>query len=252
MNKLIKAEFYRSMRSGIFLPIYALMSLFTIYTTFLMYRDSSVVDGDGYELVAFLASYSEGGVIVLGEVISIIISLMIGKLYSDRFHYYEIMDGANTHHIILSKLIVYNIYSLVIVVVPVAVSYTAIAVNYGTGGIEKPWLPILILAIIIMNATSLVLLISMIIRRAIIGTVISYCYSMIIIMLYLFYDAEITGVRNKIAGFLFDTSPCIQITKLGYDYTSAKYIAMVAGSFVVTVSLLYTLTYISHRRKNFR
>ena len=177
---------------------------------------------------------------------------MIGKLYSDRFHYYEIMDGANTHHIILSKLIVYNIYSLVIVVVPAAVSYTAVAVNYGTGGIEKPWLPILLLTIIIMNATSLVLLLSMIIRRAIIGAVISYCYAMIIIMLYMFYDAEITGVSNKFTGFLFDTSPYIQITKLGYDYTSAEYIAMVAGSFVVTVSLLYTLTYISHRRKNFR
>ena len=74
MNKLIKAEFYRSMRSGIFLPIYALMSLFTIYMTFLTYRDSSLVDGDGYELFAFLASYSEGGVMVLGEVIGIIIS----------------------------------------------------------------------------------------------------------------------------------------------------------------------------------
>lgn len=251
MNKLIKAEFYRSMRSGIFLPIYVLMSLFTIYMTFLTYK-AGVDCEDGTELFWFLASYSETGAMVLSEVIGIIISLMIGKLYSDRFHYYEIMDGANTHHIILSKLIVYNIYSLVIVVVPAAVSYTAVAVNYGTGGIEKPWIPILLLTIIVIHATSLVLLISMIIRRAIIGVVISYCYAMITMMLYMFYDAEITGTRNKIAGFLFDTSPYIQITKLGYDYTSAKYIAMVAGSFVVTVSLLYTLTYISHRRKNFR
>ena len=251
MNKLIKAEFYRSMCSGIFLPIYVLMSLFTIYMTFLTYK-AGVDCEDGTELFWFLASYSETGAKVLSEVIGIIISLMIGKLYSDRFHYYEIMDGANTHHIILSKLIVYNIYSLVIVVVPAAVSYTAVAVNYGTGGIEKPWIPILLLTIIVIHATSLVLLISMIIRRAIIGVVISYCYAMITMMLYMFYDAEITGTRNKIAGFLFDTSPYIQITKLGYDYTSAKYIAMVAGSFVVTVSLLYTLTYISHRRKNFR
>ena len=251
MNKLIKAEFYRSLRSGIYLPIYALMSLFMVYMTFLTYGESAVVDGDGYELLAFLASYSESGVMVLGEVVSIIISFMIGKLYSDRFHYYEIMDGANTHHIILSKLIVYNIYSFVIIVIPAAVSYTAVAVSYGTGGMEKPWLPILLLTIIISNATSMILLLSMIIRRAIIGAVVSYTYSMMVIILYLFYDAEISGVRNKFTGFLLEIFPCVQITKLCFDYTSSDYIIKVVASFIVTI-VLYTLTYISHKRKNFR
>ena len=51
---------------------------------------------------------------------------------------------------------------------------------------------------------------------------------------------------------IFGVFPQVQILNLAQlEYTN-EYIASVIGSFIVIFALMYTLTYISYKKKNFR
>ncbi len=248
MNKLIKAEYYRSLRSGIYFPIFVICGIFALLFPSLM----GEVDPEMDNLFYHLMNYSQGSGIMIVAYAGIIISAMIGNMYQNRTYYYEIMNGSDTHHIILSKLAVYGSYSLVVLIIPAIIYHSIIGADKGTGGMESPWLAAVLGTIIILNIIFFTVFVSMLIRHVIAGAILMYTYSMGITMVYMFVSDEALCDNVETMEKIFGVFPQVQILNLAQlEYTN-EYIASVIGSFIVIFALMYTLTYISYKKKNFR
>ncbi|MBE6840226.1 MAG: hypothetical protein E7506_03095 [Ruminococcus sp.] len=248
MSKLIKAEFYRVSHSGIFLKILIVFGLLPTVMPFL-----SLADMEQKNLYQFLIFYSEfSGVIITGY-FGIVVSAMASNLYYNRMHYYEIMDGANTHHIILSKLIVYNVFSIAVLIIPPVIVYSIVGNKYGIGEMKELWLTVLLGIVIILNITCIIVFISMIIRHILAAPILIYTLSMLPLFAYMMIieTADMTGVSKFIVKAM-RCIPTIQITEFVKADYSTGFVATVIGSFVVFFVGLYTLTYISYKKKNFR
>lgn len=248
MSKLIKAEFYRSVRSGIFFIIFCIFGLLPTVMPFL-----SLADMEQKNLYQFLLYYSEGGGIMITGYFGIVVSAMISNLYYNRTYYYEIMDGANTHHIIFSKLIVYNVFSAAVLIIPPVIVYSIVGNKYGIGEMNELWLTVLLGIIIILNISCINVFISMLIRHILAAPILIYTLSMLPLFAYMMIieTADMTGVSKYIVKAM-RCMPTIQITEFVKADYSTGFVAMVIGSFVVFFVGLYTLTYISYRKKNFR
>ncbi len=248
MNKLIKAEFYRSLRSGMYFPIFVICGIFALLFPLLMGETDPEMDNLYYHLM----NYSQGSGIMIVAYVGIILSAMIGNMYQNRTYYYEIMNGSNTHHIILSKLAVYNTYSFAVLILPAVIVFAVIGSKTGTGGMENPWLAAILGAVIITNIICFTVFVTMLIRHVIAGAILMYTYSMGVTMVYMFVSDEALCDNAETMEKIFSVFPQVQILNLAQlEYTN-EYIATVIGSFIVTFALMYTLTYISYRKKNFR
>ena len=248
MSKLIKAEFYRSVRSGIFFMIFCVFGLLPTVMPF-----ASLADMEQKNLYQFLIFYSQSGGILITGYFGIIVSAMISNLYYNRTYYYEIMDGANTHHIIFSKLIVYNVFSTAVMIIPPVIAYSIVGNKYGIGEMNELWLTVLLGIIIILNISCINVFISMLIRHILAAPILIYSLSMIPLFVYLMIieTSEMTGV-NKFITKALSCSLTIQITEFVKADYSTGFVVKVIGSFVVFFVGLYTLTYISYKKKNFK
>jgi hypothetical protein len=83
----------------------------------------SLSDLDEINMLSVLTIYSQGGGFLISGYVGIILSAMISNMYQNRTYYYEIMDGASTHHIILSKIIVYDIISAAVLIIPTIITF---------------------------------------------------------------------------------------------------------------------------------
>ncbi|MBE6862375.1 MAG: hypothetical protein E7497_05700 [Ruminococcus sp.] len=248
MNKLIKAEYYRSLRSGIYFPIFVICGIFALLFPFLMGETDSETDNLYYHLM----NYSQGSGILIVAYVGIILSAMIGNMYQNRTYYYEIMNGSNTHHIILSKLVVYGSYAFAVIIIPAIIYHVIIGVDKGTGGMESPCLAAVLGTIIILNIIFFTVFVTMLIRHVIAGAILMYSYSMGVTMVYMFVSDEALCENAKTMEKIFGIFPQVQILNLAQLEYTGGYIATVIGSFIVIFALMYTLTYISYKKKNFR
>ena len=117
LPRLIKAEFFRSTRSGIYFVLLVLAGLASAISILINGNTGRVDFGQTLgEAVASFGGSTSMEVIIL---ISLMISIIVGNIYMHRMYYYEIMDGAGVHPIILSKLISAYALTGICVVVPV-------------------------------------------------------------------------------------------------------------------------------------
>lgn len=248
MNKLIRAEFYRSTRSGIYFPIFVIFGLVPLILPFIL--QDEVPENNLF--FYYLTNYSNGSGFMISGYMGIIMAVMLGNMYQNRTFYYEIMDGADTHHIILSKLAVYNTFSAAVLIIPAILVFTAVGIQEGTDIIEKPWLTAVLGAVIILNFTCVNVFISMLVRHMISGAILTYAYSMGISMSYMIACDEALGNPSEAKERFFSIFPQVQIMKLAQPEYSTDFIISVVVGFIVTFALLYALTYMSYKRKNFR
>ena len=244
MNKFLKAEFYRSIRSGLFFPILVFFGLFPWVTTAL---NASLMEEK--DLFSILFLHSQGGGIVFWY---LVISLMLGNAYQDRTYYYEIIDGANTHKIILSRLVVYNTFTTAILIIPAIIVFSIIGATTGLGDMESPWVAAILGSVIILNLNNLTVLITMIIRRMLGGAVLLLTLNMFSVTIYELLSYEENSKVQEFVAKLLGYLPQIQIFTFVQPEYSVKYICEVIGSFIVMLVLFYSLTYISYKKKNFR
>ena len=245
MNKLIKAEFYRVSHSGIFLKIFIIMGLFPLLMVFV-----SLSDLDEINMFSVLTTYSQGGGFLISGYVGIILSAMISNMYQNRTYYYEIMDGASTHHIILSKIIVYDIISAAVLIIPTILTFIVMGNSYPMGGLEEIGTTVFLGILIIMNIVNCTIFITMLIRHILGGPVLNYTLGIFPMMIYLTLPQLIDN-HKKITDVL-SFLPYTQITEFVKPEYENSFIFKVVGTFVVCFAVLYALTYASYKKKNFK
>ncbi|MGN0633713.1 MAG: hypothetical protein ACI4JW_07565 [Oscillospiraceae bacterium] len=244
MNKLIKSEIYRLTRSGIYFPLYVIITALIFPVSMLFPDELPMKNMMGY--ITYFAQTSGGMVLTYSM---LFVAGMLGNMYSNRTYYYEIMDGQSTHKIIFSKLIVYNAMELGLFLVPACAVFAGIGMNLGFGDTKQLWLTVILGIFILLNITTTAVLITMLIRNLIGGVILNFTLFGFISMFYMvFVDIFPSKAIEKI----FSVFPLIQLTSLVQTEYTTKYIVTVIASFAVTFILLYSLTYLSYKRKNFR
>ncbi len=246
MNKLIKAEFYRTTHSGVYFMIFLIVGIFSIVCPFIFTEELSERN-----LYSYLTNFSAVSGMMLVDFMGIIMSVMLGNMYQNRTYYYEIMSGAKTHRIILSKLTVYNALSFAVVLLPAVAVFGIITAKTGTGGMETPWLTAILATVIILNITCFNVLLTMLIRHMIIGAIAIYSYSMLVTICYMIFSEGIGSKVPKIAERILNFFPQVQIFNIAQLKYSPEFIFYVIASFIVTFAVLYILVYLSYKRKKF-
>ncbi len=246
MSKLIKAEFYRITHSGTFFPLLLITGALPIVLAFL-----STTNMEEVNFFTSLSVYSQGASYTVSALISVVMSAMISNMYHNRTYYYEIMNGERIYKIIFSKLTVYNGLSVVIVIIPAIIVLLVVWVKKGSGGMQDPLLSALLGTVLIINITSVTILMSMIIRHILACPIFLYTFNCLIFGVYLSLEvisSDSLKFLKKILGLL----PQTQIMELAQPKYSASFIIKVTGSFIVLFTLLYTLTYLSYKKKNYK
>lgn len=245
MTKLIKAEFYRVTHSGIFLKIFILVGLFPLVLPF-----TATADMEEINLHSILLIYAQMGGLVMSELVGIMLSAMISNMYQNRTYYYEIMDGANTHHIILSKLIVYNCISTAVLIIPAIITFAIAGKCYPIGDLKQLWLTVILGSVIILNFTCLTIFISMLIRHSLGGPILVYTIGMLPTFVYMLFS-ELSDKYKWVTDIL-SYIPQTQIMEFVKPEYETDFIVKVIGGFVVIFITLYALTYVSYKKKNFK
>lgn len=246
MNKLVRAEFYRTTHSGIYFMIFVIVGVFSMVCPFIFTEGLSERN-----LYSYLTNFSAVSGMMLVDFMGIIMSVMLGNMYQNRTYYYEIMNGTGTRRIIFSKLIVYNALSFAVLLIPAISVFSIITAKTGTGGMENPWLTAILAAVIIMNITCFNVLATMIIRHMIIGAIAVYSYSMAVTISYMVFSEGLGSNMPKAAERIFNLFPQVQIFNLAQLKYPAEFIVSVIASFIVTFAVFYALAYISYKRKRF-
>lgn len=132
MNRLIRAEWYKLLRSNRLFWFILLVSAVCVF----------------WMLSGFTESLKEG--LSLGEYLQIqLVNLCFGELcvvlfiviagcmtFGRRLIYYEVMNGSSPFKIINSRIILYGGIFLVLFVVPISVAYIIIGINNGVGAVN--------------------------------------------------------------------------------------------------------------------
>lgn len=245
MTKLIKAEFYRVSHSGIFLKVFIVFGLLPLSMPFV-----SIPDMDEVNMLYILLAYAQGGGFLISGYVGIVLSAMISNMYQNRTYYYEIMNGANTHHVILSKLIVYNCITAAVLIIPAIITFAIMGNNYPLGDLKQLWLTVILGIVIILNFTCFTVFLSMLIRHILGGPVLVYTVSMLPTIVY-FTVSEVTDKYKWVTDIL-SYIPQTQIMEFVKPEYETDFIAKVIGGFVVCFAVLYALTYASYKKKNFK
>lgn len=245
MTKLIKGEFYRVTHSGIFFKVFIVFGLFPLSMPFV-----AISDMDEVNMFYILLSYAQGGGFLISGYVGIVLSAMISNMFQNRTYYYEIMNGTNTHHIILSKIIVYNCITTSVLIIPAIITFAIMSNNYPLGDLNQLWLTVILGAVIIMNFTCFTVLISMLIRHILGGPVLVYTVSILPVMFYMTIP-EITDNYKWLTNIL-NCMPQTQLIEFVKPEYETVFIIKVICSFVVIFAALYTLTYMSYKKRNFK
>lgn len=213
MCKLIKAEFYRLTRSGIFFIILILGSIIPILVPLI---NMNMIETES--LFAYVSIYCETASFFVSAFLGVIISATLCNMYQNRTYYYEIMNGESTHKIILSKLAVYNILSVVLTIIPAIVFLAVLGADVPVGPMENVGLTIFLGCITVFNVTCTTIYISMLIRHILGAPMLFYMSNMLIMTVSMFtiemdYDGE-SSKSIKTINKVLEFFPSIQITKL--------------------------------------
>ena len=245
MNKNIKAELFRLTHSGSIFRIYIVCGLLTAVLPVVILPDSMNQD-----LLTTVAEISEQLCMYIPLLIGTLIGIMASKYYHCRLYYYEIMDGAGIHRIILSKMAVYGIVSLA-VIIPSLVIFAIAGVRGGVGEMKSPLLFGLIYAVIVFHIVIKITLYSMLIRNLIGGSLIAYALAIVEIMGFSLIT-ELELMKTATANRLFQWVPSIQLMLIPQAEYSADYIIAVFGSLILGTAVLYSLVYTIYKKRLFR
>lgn len=248
MNKHIKAEFYRISRGTIFFRMFVFMALALAVLGYVIQEDftSNTLD-------LTLMGCSELFMFV-PMVLVTLASVIVSRNYFNRTYYYEIMDGTNTHTIIMSKLAVYGSMAF-IYIVPVVTIAVVIGARNGLGTFEKPLLHAAAFIVITLHLFLRATLISMLIRHIVGGALVSYmltCVEFVFIMVNgLISGNDIEDSLESTGSVLNNWLPTSQCSMVMMPKLDSGLIIGIFGSFAAMLAVFYTAVYFSHKNKKF-
>lgn len=146
MSKLIKAEWYRITHSTKFVRWLILISLCIILLPVL--SDTEVFEKNIYDN---LLSVKEIYPMFLPMFMGAFASIMIGITYINKTANYEIMTGNKISHILGSKIIADTSFLMLGVVTAIGLYLLIIGIMNGVGDIDKPFLRIFLMLVVMIH-----------------------------------------------------------------------------------------------------
>lgn len=256
MIRLIKAEWYRLMHTGVlkyFVLVCLMLPVMTMMTDLNWYKMT---------LSENMLLFAQNTSMMMPMILAIAISIPIGQSYQNKTAYYEVMDGRKTHEIILSKVVLYTLIFFVGITVTFGAYFGALGIINGVGDMSDILLRFILAEVIIIRICVVSVLIYMLVKH-IIGLVMAILRFMlldsIMIMIMMpadFYSdsasasaSELAAISNQSSSDWFITG---QMTKIFSVNIDSKLILIIFISLILEVAFWYILTHISYKRKMFR
>lgn len=246
MHRLIRAEWYRLLHSGIYLRSILLCCIFLSLLPLI--TDFSLLHKSLAENMGTLSS----GCVMMVLTVSMIISIFVANGYMKKTAYYEVMAGNKSFRIIGSKLFVDGFLPGVICFFAVIWPGVLVAAKNGIGAVEELPLRLLLLFVICLRVTCLAVLVGLAVKHLVAAGLVIY-------VRFLLFDlilAEILPmllVRWKIEEtFCLKVQRCMVIRQVaevfGPEIVSETVMATIGG-FLAELLLWYGITYVTMKKK---
>lgn len=250
MSKLIKAEWFRLVHSGLLKWLVGACILFPIFVM--------LSDMKWYEktLAENLLLCNESLKVFMPIFLAGVLCVFIGISYQNKLIHYEIMDGHKIHETIVSRLILYILMSTVGVFATLGTYFCIIALINGIGDIDQIALRAIMFFVILIHICITSVLISIAAKNTVVSSV---C---IILRLFVLEGmGEVLStmfseiMRNQNAEVFSWLSDWSIVGQMGYVFSgdiSAKLIWTVLLSLLIECAIEYIISYISLKRKKFK
>lgn len=246
MSKHIKAEWYRITHTQPYFRWYVIVGIIIVIMPVLAFPKAFEND-----LCTALMNSLGGMGFIMSALLSVITAVMTANIYMSRLHYYEVMDGASVHKIILSKLITHFSVITVFYVLPSCILFGII---YGlNGGGEMKSIPLFFLLYII-NMYHLSLrsvLLSIIVRSFNGSTLVSYIPIILELMPYMLL-INLMPEHSETIQKIFNFFPTVQLMCLPMPEYTTQFTAAVIIGFIVSMTALYALAYYVYSKTDFK
>lgn len=255
MNRLIKAEWYKLLRST---------KIFWFTLAAIIGIEVWIFSGLANTLKGHLTldAYITGNstMIVLGAFMGVILlTINCCMTPAKRLIYYEVMDGNSPITIINSRIIFYGLIFAVIYLAPVTVMYAIVGIHNGVG--EYDLISYFISMFIILAKQMVLGILTALLFRKFWGPAIIFAVTEIGFMGYLIIG-EITGMDSFLIKLMSFTTigQSIEFTGMiisGSNTTTvllenpADYLPKVIVATVIEVGLVYCLTYRKFRKRRY-
>lgn len=246
MGRLMKTELFRMSNSGKNMVSFAIVLILLCFYPF---------SGQWEYLDAPLAIslvYFWKNVYVFLLIAGFFVAILLASQYQSRLYYYEVMNGENTHKIILSKLVIYIGYIVLFFIIPNLILYITLAVRNGLGGYENIIMSVGLFGVTTFRMITRAVLLTMIIRRLIPVLGILYISFMLEQAIILIIEG-IFDTSHKLWKVIFNFFISQQVNNFYQPMEYAgEFVVTVIVSFIMEAVLLYGLTWYSYKKKNFR
>ena len=246
MNRLVRAEGYRLLHSGIYLRsmllFCLLLSLFPLLTDFSL-RDKSLAENMG--------TFSLNGVMLIW-VVPLIVTVFVANGYLKKTAYYEVMAGNKNFGIIGSKLVVDGFFMGIICFVFTIWLGVTVAVKNGIGAVEEIPLRLMLLFVICLHVTALAVLIGLAVKHPIAAAMVVYLRFQMFDLLFaeiLPMFMERWALGEAVCVKLRRCTVIRQITEVFGPEIGSEIVIATLGSFLVEILLWYGIVYFTMRKK---
>lgn len=246
MRRHIRAEWYRVIHSGSFFKIMIAAAVFSLTIRLLM--DLGSFDKPLFGVVSEVSEFLG---MVFPCVICTVCAATLGSQFSNRTAYYEIMDGASPHKIILGKYLTYVPLGLLLLPLPMGIYFAVIGLKNGLGGMKSPLLFALLFTVVAVHILSVTVFYVLIAKKMIAGAVAPYLR--FVLLEQFGYMMMIELNRHEIMKWqkIMDWFPTVQVMRLAQAEYSSEFVVAVLLSFVIETAFLYAVTVYTYKQRKF-
>lgn len=245
MIRLIKAEWYKLVHTGILKYFILVCLMFPVMTM--------MTDLNWYKMTLSenMFLFSQNSAVMMPLFLSIAINIPISQAYQNKTAYYEIMDGRKTNEIIFSKVILYTLIFFVGITVTCGTYLSILGIINGVGDMPDIPLRFILAEITIMRVCIVSVLICMLVKN-IIGLVIAILrftfLDSLVVTIMMSSESGITAANSQSGADWFISGQMMRI--FGAD-TDNRLILIIVLTLIFEIAFWYALTYISYKRKIF-
>lgn len=245
MNRLIRAEGYRLLHSGVYLRILLFSGL--VLSVLPMMTDFSLLDKS---LAENMESFLLGSTMSI-MFVPIVIAVFVVTGYMKKTAYYEVMTGNKIRNIIGSKLFVDGIIVGVIYFFLTIVLPATVVMKNGIGGVTQLPLRVFLLFVICLHVTMLAVLMGLAVKNIAAAAVVYLRLMLLDIILaellpMLFEKWNVSEeVSVRIARCTFTR----QMSEVFRTEISTESVVITLASFLIEVGIWYGITYLTMKKK---
>lgn len=253
MNRLMKAESYRLLRSG------GVFKWLVILSAFAALLPSLASMGADNGISKYMVDFSEMGMMSILMIMPIGAAALLILSYNNKTLYYEVMEGNKISHILGSKLICITAYLSIIqmgfILMVIAWEYIDGNKNLsdGIGSLSQLPLRIVLIYIMIIHVVSTGVLITTSFRNAVgVAVVFIRFYIFDTICLTVLYALDGVGEKRSLIEHISKLFMSGQLGALANDKINTWTVGCVICTCLVEGLIWYIISYIGYKKKKFQ